>query len=101
MLRKLFLPMALCAAMANGNVDRRTQLLNEAVRATPAPMRGALVYREYCMSCHGPAALGDAEQVIPALAGQRELYLLKQLIDFVESDRDTPEMHRLMARKEL
>lgn len=99
--RAVGLAMALLAPMVNGDVDRRTQLMNEAVRAVAAPARGAWTYREHCMGCHGPGGLGNATEVVPALAGQREPYLLKQLIDFVEGERDTPEMHRLMARKEL
>lgn len=80
---------------------RTIELFNETMKVTPAPLAGAKLYQEFCLECHGSRAHGDAEKVVPSLAGQIERYLVKQLIDFTELDRDAPEMHRLMARPEL
>ncbi len=91
----------LASLSATGEIGRSMELLDKALKMRPAPARGAQIYREYCVGCHGADASGNAAEVIPALAGQRDLYLLKQLIDFVELGRDTPEMHRLMARSGL
>jgi cytochrome c553 len=77
------------------------ELYQKAVTLSPDPERGAKQFRSHCASCHGRQALGSADKVVPSLAGQVESYLLKQLIDFVELDRDEPEMHRVFARKEL
>jgi cytochrome c553 len=40
--------------------------------------RGAQLYREQCMDCHGPAGEGDVQDHIPALAGQHYAYLVHQ-----------------------
>jgi cytochrome c553 len=81
--------------------ERTTELLQGALALKPRPEDGASLYRAYCADCHGAQAWGDPLAVVPALAGQRELYLLKQLVDFAELDRAAPEMHRLMARAQL
>ena len=80
---------------------RSLDLYAEVLSLTPAPKEGARLYQHHCASCHGKQALGSGEKVIPSLAGQVESYLVKELVDFVELDRDTPEMHRLMATREL
>jgi cytochrome c553 len=59
---------------------------------------GRTLYAQYCASCHGATALGDAAGAYPALAGQRPNYLLKQLADVIEENRDVPEMHRRVGR---
>jgi cytochrome c553 len=76
-------------------------LFNEAMEAVPQLENGAKLYQGHCMECHGGNAFGDVERSIPSLASQIEPYLIKQLVDFAELDRDVPEMHRLMARPEL
>ncbi len=63
--------------------------------------RGARLYRDNCASCHGEQAYGNPASVIPALAGQRGIYLLKQLVAFTDAQRDSPEMHRRMAAEAL
>jgi cytochrome c553 len=75
--------------------------MHAATMRSRADTHGAQLFERHCASCHGHLALGDGEKVIPALAGQIESYLLHELVDFSELDRDTPEMHRLLARKEL
>ncbi len=59
---------------------------------------GRTLYSQYCASCHGATALGDAAGTVPSLAGQRPNYLLKQVADVLENDRSVPEMHQLMGR---
>lgn len=59
---------------------------------------GREIYGRNCTDCHGRTGQGDAAAGYPALAGQRPNYLVKQLADVIETDRDLPAMHRLMAR---
>ena len=80
---------------------RTVALFNEAMEAVPHPQNGAKLYQGYCTQCHGGDAFGDVERSTPSLAGQIEPYVVKQLVDFTERDRDAPEMHRLMAQPEL
>lgn len=80
--------------------DRRIELIERALALEPNQRAGAALYREHCASCHGRRARGDARRVIPALAGQLSLYLIKQLVDVAEGER-VSEMHRAVARKPL
>jgi cytochrome c553 len=50
------------------SVDHATQA---ALELDAHPARGAEQFRQSCARCHGSGAQGDADQAIPALAGQR------------------------------
>lgn len=93
--------LALCGRSASAQVDRVEELIDKALALQPDTIEGGELYRRYCMSCHGRMAHGDSRTAIPALAGQVESYLLKQLADLVEARRDLPEMHRQVARTDL
>jgi cytochrome c553 len=67
----------------------------------PDVARGADLYLQRCANCHGPLGVGDAERVIPAIAGQLQGYVIKQLVDIAEGDRTVNEMHRTLARADL
>jgi cytochrome c553 len=62
---------------------------------------GKKLYAANCAQCHGPMALGSAVKVIPSLAGQRRAYLVKQLADFSEEERSSPEMHAVVSQPQL
>lgn len=76
-------------------MDRSTELVARAFALTPDSNRGREIYARSCAGCHGREAWGRADTAIPALAGQRELYLIRQLADVAEVERDVREMHRL------
>ncbi|MGH8286587.1 MAG: c-type cytochrome [Steroidobacteraceae bacterium] len=59
--------------------------------------RGASVYFVQCESCHGPIGEGDADDVVPRLAGQHSDYLIRQFYDAVEGRR--PNMDGEHARR--
>lgn len=40
---------------------------------------GGALYRRECAGCHGPRGEGDAERLVPMLAGQHYAYLLRQI----------------------
>lgn len=86
---------------AAAQTKRGIQIIETAMALQPDLKRGAALYGQYCASCHGKEAWGDGARVIPALAGQIPLYLVKQLVDLAEGDRAVPEMHRLIARQPL
>ena len=54
---------------------------------------GQVLYLKHCAKCHGHRAWGDGLRVIPALAGQREIYLTNQLAHFASGRRAGSEMH--------
>jgi cytochrome c553 len=91
----------LCGVPASAAPERVDQLVRRALQLEPNASRGAALYLQNCARCHGQGAIGDARNVIPALAAQREAYLIKQLADFVELERPGEEMHRVVARAAL
>jgi cytochrome c553 len=86
------------ARASEETVDRVTQT---ALSLDAHPDRGASQFGRYCARCHGPQAQGDAGRANPALAGQRFVYLVRQLADFAGAERDSNTMHRVVAQKEL
>jgi len=91
----------LCAASAIASPTRVDQLVRTALQLDPNASHGAALYLQNCARCHGQGAIGDPRNVIPALAAQREAYLIKQLADFTELERESPEMHGVVARSPL
>jgi cytochrome c553 len=79
-------------------VDRKTQT---ALALDAHPDRGAPAFGLHCARCHGPQAQGDAGRAIPALAGQRFAYLVRQLADFAGAERDSDTMHGVVSRQGL
>jgi cytochrome c553 len=55
----------------------------------------------HCRACHGGHAWGDGPRAIPALAGQREKYLVEQLTQFANGKRAGQSMHETMQRPDL
>lgn len=48
---------------------------------------GEEIYNQLCLSCHGPTALGIDALGSPALAGQHQAYLVRQLANFSQGLR--------------
>ena len=86
---------------AAGQEGRTEELIERALALAPNERSGKDLFDVHCASCHGPRAHGDAGNVIPALAAQLPIYLIKQLVDMSEGGRDVPEMHRVASRKAL
>jgi cytochrome c553 len=81
--------------------ERGVEVIELAMALEPNLRRGGEIYQQHCEACHGKAALGNAAEIIPALAGQIPLYLVKELVDLADGNRSLPEMHRVVARKSL
>jgi cytochrome c553 len=62
---------------------------------------GEVLYRRHCVACHGGRAWGDGPREIPALAGQREAYLIEQLTRFASGGRPGSAMHGPAMRDTL
>jgi cytochrome c553 len=86
------------ARASQESVDRATQT---ALSLDANPDRGAAQFDHYCVTCHGSQAQGDAGVGIPALAGQRFAYLVRQLANFVGEERDSGTMHAVVSQTEL
>jgi cytochrome c553 len=61
---------------------------------------GAGLYAKQCSSCHRPTGQGNANKLIPRIAGQHYEYLMRQIYDAVDRRRPNfPAAHvRLLAR---
>jgi cytochrome c553 len=91
-------PLALSAAS--------TDLRSEAAAATPDAEHGKILYLKHCAACHRAHAWGDGPREIPALAGQRQPYLIEQLALFASGEREGsamhgPAMHEILQRPDL
>lgn len=86
------------ARESDETVDRATQA---ALSLDAHPDRGATLFGHRCAHCHGAQAQGDARRAIPALAGQRFVYLIRQLANFAGAERDSDTMHRVVSENDL
>src|SRR5262245_27398954 len=77
------------------------QLARNALALDAKAERGAALFRVECSGCHGRAAHGNRARLVPALAGQRRAYLVKQLADFATSERVTTAMHAVVMRTKV
>jgi cytochrome c553 len=77
------------------------QRVESALKLDPDVLRGGTMYAKYCAVCHGGAALGDRRRAVPALAAQRQAYLIKQFADFGALERDSEDMHAVVSRASM
>lgn len=100
----LFALGAALSAISSGVVAsplRVDELVQTALQLDQNTELGAGLYARNCAQCHGTQALGSAAKVIPSLAGQRRAYLIKQLADFSENERQSRDMHAIVSKPEL
>lgn len=74
--------------------------LQAALAATPDAARGATLYGT-CAACHGPQGGGVSDGTIPAIAGQPQRVIVKQLADFRRSQRLDIRMEHFADRRHL
>ena len=86
------------ASTAEERVDQRTQA---ALAMDAHPQKGEEFYVHYCARCHGAQAQGDANALIPALAGQRFAYLVRQLANFAGDERGSSTMHKVTIQSQI
>ena len=91
----------LCSSSVFASPTRVDRLVRAALQLDPNTSHGAAIYLQQCARCHGQVAIGDPRIVVPALAAQREAYLIKQLADFAELERDGNEMHAVVSKASL
>ena len=86
---------ALASATTRGDAE-----LKAALAAKPDTRRGASLYAT-CAACHGPDGGGVQDGSIPAIAGQWQRVLVKQVADFRRSARLDIRMEHFADRKHL
>lgn len=92
---------AACVGTALADVAQRNDSeLRAALAAKADAARGATLYGT-CAACHGPDGGGVADGSIPAIAGQPQRVLVKQLADFRGSRRLDIRMEHFADRRHL
>ena len=91
----------LLARSAAGQSPRNIDIIERTLQLQADVDKGRELYAGHCAACHGAEAWGNASTVVPALAGQLPIYVIKQLADLAEGQRTAPEMHRVVAMKPL
>lgn len=90
---------ALAAARASEeSVDQATKT---ALALDAHPKHGRSLFIAQCAACHGSAGHGDSSRSIPALAGQRFAYIVRQLANFSGDQRENDTMHHVAARPKM
>ena len=62
---------------------------------------GRSLFIAQCASCHGRTGYGDSSRSIPALAGQRFTYIVRQLANFSGDERENDTMHHVVVRPNM
>ena len=62
---------------------------------------GRSLFIAHCAGCHGPTGHGDLRRSIPALAGQRFTYIVRQLANFAGEERENDAMHHAVSRPDM
>lgn len=75
--------------------------LGSALAKSPNETRGQRIYQQRCQSCHQTNGAGSPTLKVPALAGQHYEYLVKQVVDFLDQDRDSPTMHQQLVASSM
>lgn len=91
----------LATSMCEASPESVDEKVRNALQLDQNAENGSKLYAANCSQCHGPRALGSAAKVIPSLAGQRRAYLVKQLADFSELERESAEMHSVVSKPDL
>lgn len=91
----------LSCQVALASKERSDALVQSTLQLDADVRHGAKVFAEHCARCHGGAALGDAAKAVPALAGQRKSYLVKELADFLERERAGATMHGVVSQQAI
>jgi cytochrome c553 len=87
--------------LASATEPLSEQTLSRVWAITPDADHGKILYLMHCSACHGKHPWGDGPRAIPALAGQREKYLVVQLTLFAIGKREGQSMHETMQRSDL
>src|SRR4051794_38660607 len=87
--------------VARASPEKVDQLVRTAMDLDKHPDKGKQLFAKTCAACHSSDASGNSAKAIPALAGQRQAYIIKQLADFSQRERDSSAMHAVITQPEL
>ena len=91
----------LTVRVALASEETADRLNQTAVGLQAHPDQGARTFIRYCSPCHGSQGEGDGDRAVPALAGQRFAYLVRQMTHFGSSTRDKAAVYHVTLAKHL
>jgi len=86
------------ARASEESVDRATMT---ALSLDAHVKHGRALFIAQCASCHGRTGYGDSSRSIPALAGQRFAYIVRQLANFSGDERENDTMRHVVTRPNM
>lgn len=86
---------------AHASEESVDQATKAALALDAKPKHRRSLYSAQCVSCHGRAGFGDRSRSIPALAGQRFAYIVRQLANFSGDERENDTMHHVVSRRDV
>lgn len=81
--------------------DLIQQEFTTAVQAHPDWMHGNALFNDICIRCHNPDGGGQAQTVVPAIAGQHFRVIVRQLVNFRHGLRSDIRMQHSTGRHHL
>jgi cytochrome c553 len=100
--RFTLLAMVLCSpGWALATQEQADSLTQTALNLDAHPDSGKVQFERACSRCHGQSGAGDDQRRIPALAGQRFAYLVRQMANFAATERDNVSMNHIAADTRL
>jgi cytochrome c553 len=94
------LAFACCHVQWANAASAAQQEFQAALKRVPDPARGRELYPT-CAGCHGLDGAGAADGSVPAIAGQYYAVILKQLVDFRETERWNQRMEKVLYQRHL
>jgi cytochrome c553 len=88
-------------AAARASEESVDQTTKTALSLDAHVKHGRALFISQCASCHGPRGRGDSSRSIPALAGQRFTYIVRQLANFSGDERENDAMHHVVDRPSM
>jgi cytochrome c553 len=91
----------MCPALGLANEEKADNLTQSALGMDAHPDSGKIQFERSCSRCHGQHAEGDDARLAPALAGQRFVYLVRQMSNFGAAERDNAAMYHVVSAARL
>jgi cytochrome c553 len=86
----------MCPATGLADEEKADSLTQAALGMDAHPDSGKVQFERSCSRCHGRKGEGDDARLVPALWGQRFVYLVRQLANFGAAERDNAAMYHVV-----
>jgi len=88
-------------ALARATEESADFMTQAALGMDAHPDAGKVQFTRTCSRCHGQGGGGDDARMVPAVAGQRYAYLVRQMANFGATERDSVPMYHVATETGL